>query len=186
MQKKRNEMEERYRNVFQVDKTWAQTMHVCLESYLLKRKKKYKHLHIKLEIGELLKYPLCNLLFLYFYSIKLSFSSEFEMKPACIYDLSKQWPLAGEFVEFEYSPKIRQFGECEYSPKCSFLENGSDSIHSPTFAKPCRADSPDSPTFAEPCCADSPNSPTFAKPLTDIRRRHSDSHSHSHSTHSHE
>jgi hypothetical protein len=21
---------------------------------------------------------------------------------------SKQWPLAGEFVEFEYSPKIRQ------------------------------------------------------------------------------
>ena len=23
----------------------------------------------------------------------------------------KQWPLAGEFVEFEYSPKIRQFGE---------------------------------------------------------------------------
>ena len=21
----------------------------------------------------------------------------------------KQWPLAGEFVEFEYSPKIRQF-----------------------------------------------------------------------------
>jgi hypothetical protein len=22
---------------------------------------------------------------------------------------TKQWPLAGEFVEFEYSPKIRQF-----------------------------------------------------------------------------
>ncbi len=28
------------------------------------------------------------------------------MRSICL--LIKQWPLAGEFVEFEYSPKIRQ------------------------------------------------------------------------------
>ena len=48
---------------------------------------------------------------------------------------TKQWPLAGEFVEFEYSLKIRQFGEFEYSPKWPFpLLAGLDTFarHSPT------------------------------------------------------
>jgi hypothetical protein len=50
---------------------------------------------------------------------------------------TKQWPLAGEFVEFEYSPKIRQFGEFEYSPKWPFWRvwPGLDTFarHSPTL-----------------------------------------------------
>ena len=53
----------------------------------------------------------------------------------------KQWPLAGEFVEFEYSPKIRQFGEFEYSPKCPFSPFWPDSIHSPAIRQPLSPDS---------------------------------------------
>ena len=53
----------------------------------------------------------------------------------------KQWPLAGEFVEFEYSPKIRQFGEFEYSPKWPFPPFWPDSIHSPDIRQPFSPDS---------------------------------------------
>jgi hypothetical protein len=76
----------------------------------------------------------------------------------------KQWQLAGEFSEFEYSRGTRRFWRVRVLAKTSVFGNVSDSPDSPTFAKPCRADSPDSPTFAEPCRADSPDSPTFAEP----------------------
>jgi hypothetical protein len=95
-----------------------------------------------------------------------------------IYIIIKQWLLAGEFSEFEYSRETRRFWRVRVLAKTAVFGNVLDSPDSPTFAKPCRADSPDSPTFAElcradspdsptfaePCCADSPNSPTFAKP----------------------
>ncbi len=81
-----------------------------------------------------------------------------------IWTYLKQWPLDSEFVEFEYSPKIRHFWQIWVLAKMAFFGNVSDPPDSPTFAKPCRTDSPDSPTFAEPCRADSPDSPTFAEP----------------------
>ncbi len=91
----------------------------------------------------------------------------------------KQWPLAGEFVEFEYSPKIRLFWRIRVLAKMVILENWPvsihsptftnlfwlDSIHSPTFANLVCSNSPDSPTFANLLCPDSPDSPTFAKGL---------------------
>jgi hypothetical protein len=54
---------------------------------------------------------------------------------------NKQWPLADEFVEFEYSPKIRQFGEFEYSPKWHFGEVWPDSIHLPAIRQLLSPDS---------------------------------------------
>jgi hypothetical protein len=40
--------------------------------------------------------------------------------------LNKQWPLAGEFVEFEYSPKIRQFWRIQVLAKMAIFGNLSD------------------------------------------------------------
>jgi hypothetical protein len=80
---------------------------------------------------------------------------------------TKQWLLAGEFSEFEYSPEIRHFWRVRVLAKTAVFRNMRDSPDLPTFAKPCCADSPDSsdsPRFAKSCCADSPDSPTFAKP----------------------
>ena len=77
----------------------------------------------------------------------------------------KQWPLAGEFVEFEYSPKIRQFVEFEYSPKWPFWRVWPDSIHSPDIR----------PTFANPFARTRYIRQTFASPFSglDTFARHS-------------
>jgi hypothetical protein len=80
---------------------------------------------------------------------------------------TKQWPLAGEFSEFEYSPKIRRFWRVRVLAKMAIFGNMQDSPDSPTFAKPFTEDSPDSPTFAKPFTEDSPDSPTFANPFTE-------------------
>ncbi len=40
---------------------------------------------------------------------------------------SKQWPLAGEFVEFEYSPKIRHFWRVRVLAKTAIFRNMRDS-----------------------------------------------------------
>ena len=53
----------------------------------------------------------------------------------------KQWPLAGKFVEFEYSPKICQFWRIRVLAKMTILENRSDSIHSPDICQPFCLDS---------------------------------------------
>jgi hypothetical protein len=79
---------------------------------------------------------------------------------------TKQWPLAGEFVEFEYSPKIRQFVKFEYSPKCPFSPFWPDSIHSPDI---CQLLSPDSihlPDIRQPFSPDSIHSPDIRQPLS--------------------
>ncbi len=78
--------------------------------------------------------------------------------------LFKQWLLAGEFSEFEYSHETRRFWRVRVLTKTAVFRNVRDSPDSPTFAKPCCADLPDSQTFAKSCCADLPDSPTFAKP----------------------
>jgi hypothetical protein len=80
---------------------------------------------------------------------------------------SKQWPLAGEFIEFEYSPKIRRFWGVRVLAKRAIFGNMQDSPDSPPFAEPFTEDSPDSPTFAKPFTEYSPDSPTFAKPFTE-------------------
>ncbi len=72
--------------------------------------------------------------------------------------LSKQWPIAGEFSEFEYSPKIRRFWRVRVLAKMAIFGNMQDSPDLPTFAKPFTEDSPDSPTFANPFTEDSPDS----------------------------
>jgi hypothetical protein len=79
----------------------------------------------------------------------------------------KQWPLSGEFVQFEYSPKIRRFWRVRVLAKRAFFGNMQDSPDSPPFAKPFTEDSPDSPTFAKPFTEYSTDSPTFAKPFTE-------------------
>jgi hypothetical protein len=68
---------------------------------------------------------------------------------------SKQWPLAGEFVEFEYSPKIRQFGEFEYSPKWPIWRVWPDSIHSPAILQLLSPDSIHSTDIRQPLSPDS-------------------------------
>jgi hypothetical protein len=70
----------------------------------------------------------------------------------------KQWPLAGKFVEFEYSPKIRQFWRIRVLAKMAILENWPDSIHSPTLATLLCPDSIHSPKIRQPFCSDSPDS----------------------------
>jgi hypothetical protein len=80
---------------------------------------------------------------------------------------SKQWPLASEFSEFEYSPKIRRFWRVRVLAKMAIFRNMQDSPYSPTFAEQFTEDSPDSPTFAKPITEYSPDSPTFAKPFTE-------------------
>ena len=79
-------------------------------------------------------------------------------------NFSKQWLLAVEFSEFEYSRETSRFWRVRVLAKTAVFWNVRDSPDSPTFAKPCCADSPDSQTFAKSWCADSPDSPTFAKP----------------------
>ncbi len=69
--------------------------------------------------------------------------------------ISKQWPLAGEFVEFEYSPKIRQFGEFEYSPKWPFPPFWPDSIHSPAIRQLLSPDSIHLTDIRQPLSLDS-------------------------------
>ncbi len=61
---------------------------------------------------------------------------------------TKQWPLAGEFVKFEYSPKICHFWRIRVLAKMVILENWPDSIYSPTFANLFWSDSIHSSTFA--------------------------------------
>jgi hypothetical protein len=82
--------------------------------------------------------------------------------------LFKQWPLAGKFVEFEYSPKICQFGKFEYSPKCPFSPFWPDSIHSPAIRQLLSPDSIHSTDIRQPFSPDSIHSilDTFA----DIRQ----------------
>ena len=77
---------------------------------------------------------------------------------------TKQWPLAGEFVEFEYSPKIRQFGKFEYSPKWPFPPFWPDSIHSPAIRQLLSPDSIHSTDIRQPLSPDSIHSThdTFA------------------------
>jgi hypothetical protein len=77
---------------------------------------------------------------------------------------TKQWRLAGEFSEFEYSPEICHFWRIRVLPKMVFLKNWSDSLNSPSFANLVCSDSPDSPTFANLVSSDSPDSrkPSFA------------------------
>ncbi len=76
----------------------------------------------------------------------------------------KQWPLAGEFVEFGYSPKIRHFWRIQVLAKMVILENWPDLIRLPTFANLFWPDSIHSPTFANLVCSDSLDSrkPSFA------------------------
>ncbi len=65
--------------------------------------------------------------------------------------ITKEWPLASKFSEFEYSAEICHFWRIRVLAKMAFFGNVSDSPDLPTFAKPCCTDSPDSPTFAKPC-----------------------------------
>ena len=67
---------------------------------------------------------------------------------------TKQWPLAGEFVEFEYSPKICQFGKFEYSPKWPFPPFWPDSIHSPAIHQLLSPDSIHSTDIRQPLSPD--------------------------------
>jgi hypothetical protein len=53
----------------------------------------------------------------------------------------KQWPLAGEFSEFEYWPEIHHFWRIWVLAKMAFFGNVSDLPDSPTFSKPCCTDS---------------------------------------------
>ena len=78
--------------------------------------------------------------------------------------LDKQWLLAGECSEFEYSPEIRHFWWIRELAKMVFLKNWSDSLNSPSFANLVCSDSPDSLTFANLVSSDSPDSrkPSFA------------------------
>jgi hypothetical protein len=78
--------------------------------------------------------------------------------------LFKQWLLAGEFSEFEYSPEIHHFWRIRVLAKMVFLKNWSDSLNLPSFANLVCSDSPDSPTFANLVSSDSPDSrkPSFA------------------------
>ncbi len=87
-----------------------------------------------------------------------NFLRVFEIGPCYFKVQFKQWPLAGKFVEFEYSPKIRHFWRIRVLAKMVFLENWSDSLNSPTFANLFCSDSPDSLTFAKPFCEDLPDS----------------------------
>jgi hypothetical protein len=75
---------------------------------------------------------------------------------------TKQWQLAGKFVEFEYSPKICHFWRIQVLAKMVILENWPDSIYSPTFANLFWPDSIHSPTFTNLFWSDSIHSPTFA------------------------
>jgi hypothetical protein len=68
---------------------------------------------------------------------------------------TKQWPLAGEFVEFEYSPKIRQFWQIRVLAKMAILENWPDSIRSPDIRQPFSPDSIHSPDIRQPLSPDS-------------------------------
>ena len=68
---------------------------------------------------------------------------------------TKQWPLAGEFVEFEYSPKIHHFWRIQVLAKMVIFENWPDSIHSPTFANLFWSDSIHSPDICQPLSPDS-------------------------------
>ncbi len=85
-----------------------------------------------------------------------------------LWECNKQWPLAGEFVEFEYSPKIRQFVEFEYSPKWPFWRVWPDSIHSSAIRQLLSPDSIHSTDIRQPFSPDSIHSTlnTFA----DIRQ----------------
>ncbi len=80
--------------------------------------------------------------------------------------ITKQWPLAGEFVEFEYSPKIRQFWRIRVLAKMAILDNRSDSIHSPTLASLLCPDSIHSPDIRQPVSPDSIHSPDIRQPLS--------------------
>jgi hypothetical protein len=79
---------------------------------------------------------------------------------------SKQWPLAGEFVKFEYSPKICQFWRIRVLAKMAILENRSDSIHSPTLASLLCPDSIHSPDIRQPVSPDSIHSPDIRQPFS--------------------
>jgi hypothetical protein len=68
---------------------------------------------------------------------------------------SKQWPLAGKFVKFEYSPKIRQFWRIRVLAKMAILENWPDSIHLPNIRQPFSPDSIHSPDIRQPLSPDS-------------------------------
>jgi hypothetical protein len=63
---------------------------------------------------------------------------------------AKQWPLAGEFVKFKYSPKIRQFWRIRVLAKMVILENWLDSIHSPDIPQPFSPDLIHSPDIRQP------------------------------------
>ncbi len=63
------------------------------------------------------------------------------------YVITKQWLLASEFSEFEYSRKTCRFWQVRVLATMAFLGNMQDSPDSPTFAKPCCADSPELPTL---------------------------------------
>ena len=63
-------------------------------------------------------------------------------------NIIKEWPLASEFSEFEYSPEIHHFWQIWVLAKMAFSGNVSGSPDSPTFAKPCCTDSPADP-FSE-------------------------------------
>ncbi len=74
----------------------------------------------------------------------------------------KQWPLAGKFFEFEYSPKIRHFWRIWVLAKMIILGNWPDLIHLLIFANLFWSDSIHSSTFATLLCPDSIHSSTFA------------------------
>jgi hypothetical protein len=58
----------------------------------------------------------------------------------------KQWPLAGEFSEFKYSPEISQFWRIRVLAKMAFFGNVSDS---PDILQAVLRGISDSPRFAE-------------------------------------
>ncbi len=80
--------------------------------------------------------------------------------------LFKQWPLAGEFVEFEYSPKICQFWRIWVLAKMAILENRSDSIHSPTLASLLCPDLIHLPDIRQPVSPDWIHSPDIRQPFS--------------------
>ncbi len=105
-----------------------------------------------------------NLLFWPFDNGSFPLWFEIRFLVVIFWDFCKQWLLAGEFSEFEYSPEICHFWRIRVLAKIVFLKNWSDSLNSPSFANLVCSDSPDSLTFAKPFCEDSPNSrkPSFA------------------------
>jgi hypothetical protein len=73
---------------------------------------------------------------------------------------TKQWLLAGEFSEFEYSRETRRFLKCARLARLADIRQAvlRGLARLADICQPFTEYSPDSPTFAKLCCVDSPDS----------------------------